>query len=107
MASTGSSSGAVTAEAAPAQADLVVGLVSYNNAASAPAVANAVRDGVARHVSGVSSRIVLADCGSTDDTTARLRHSLGGTGQFVDVAAPTTAELLERPYHRIPGKARA
>jgi len=97
----------VTADVAPAQADLVVGLVSYNNAASAAAVANALRDGLARHVSGVSSRLVLADCGSTDGTTARLRHSLGGTEQLVDVAAPTTAELLERPYHRIPGKARA
>jgi hypothetical protein len=67
-----------------------------------------VRDGLAGHVAGASSRIVLADCGSTDDTPARLRQSLTGTGQVIDVAsAPTTAELLERPYHRIPGKARA
>jgi hypothetical protein len=98
----------VTVDAAPAQADLVVGLVSYNNAATAPVVAGAVRDGLAAHAAGSHSRIVLADCGSTDDTPARLRQSLDGMGGVIDVAStPTTAELLERPYHRIPGKARA
>src|SRR6187401_934536 len=108
MASTGSSSSVVTTEAAPAQADIVVGLLSYNNGATAGAVASALREGLSRHVAGASSRIVLADCGSTDDTPARLRQSLDGTAGVIDMtSAPTTAELLERPYHRIPGKARA
>jgi hypothetical protein len=108
MASTGSSSSVVTTETAAAQADLVVGLVSHNNAATAETVAGAVRGGLARDIAGVSSRIVLADCGSTDDTPARLRRALDGTVEVIDAPlAPTTAELLERPYHRIPGKARA
>jgi hypothetical protein len=98
----------VTTDAAAAQADLVVGGVSYNNAAPAGTIAGVLRDGLARQMAGTSSRIVLADCGSTDDTPARLRQLLDGTADVVDVtSASTTAELLERPYHRIPGKARA
>ena len=108
MASTGSSSSVVTSEAASAQVDIVVGLTSYNDAATLGTVAAAVHDGLARHFAGAASRFVLADCGSTDDTPARARDSLGGTGDVLEVAfAPTTTDVLELPYHGIPGKARA
>ena len=108
MASTGSSSSVVTSEAAAAQVDIVVGLTSCNDAATVDTIANAVHDGVVRHFAGASSRFVLADCGSTDDTTARVRDSLSVVGEVVEVAStPTTTDLLEMPYHRSPGKARA
>jgi len=98
----------VTTEAAPAPPDIVIGLVSYNTAATADGVAAALREGLAAHVAGASSRILLADCGSTDDTPARLHHALGGIGNVIEVASSaTTAEVLDRPYHRIPGKAHA
>ena len=71
-------------------------------------VAAAVHDGLARYFAGASSRFVLADCGSTDDTLARARDSLNGTDDVLEVAsAPTTTDVLELPYHGIPGKARA
>jgi glucosylglycerate synthase len=108
MASTGSSSSVVTSEAASAQVDIVVGLTSYNDAATVNAMAAALHDGVVQHFAGASSRFVLADCGSTDDTAARVRDSLSGVGEVVEVAStPTTTDRLELPYHRIPGKARA
>ena len=95
-------------EAAPAQVDIVVGLVSYNNAGTAGAVAAALHEGLAQHLAGAASRLVLADCGSTDNTPTYIRDSLRNAGDVVTLAStPTTTDLLERPYHRIPGKARA
>jgi hypothetical protein len=107
MASTGSSSSVVTSEATSAQVDIVVGLTSCNDAATVEAIAVALHDGV-RYFPGASSRFVVADCGSADDTVARVRNSLNGVGEVVEVAStPTTTDLLELPYHKIPGKARA
>jgi len=98
----------VISEPASSQVDIVVGLTSYNDAATVGRVAAAVRDGLARHFAGAASRFVLADCGSTDDTPVRARDSLSGTADILEVAsAPTTTDLLELPYHGVPGKARA
>ena len=81
----------MTSEAAVAQVDIVVGLTSYNDAATVAAVAAAVQDGLARHFAGAASRFVLADCGSTDDTRGRARDSLSGTDDILEVpSAPTT-----------------
>jgi glucosylglycerate synthase len=89
-------------------ADIVIGLVSHNNGDTAAAVITAVRQGMAQHLGAASSRFVLADCGSSDDTSARVREALRADGNLIEVAsAPTTTDLLARPYHRIPGKARA
>lgn len=108
MAFTGSSSSVVTSEAASAQVDVVVGLTSCNDAATVDAMATALHDGVVQHLASASSRFVLADCGSTDDTVARVRDALSGVGEVIEVAStPTTTDLLELPYHRTPGKARA
>jgi glucosylglycerate synthase len=108
MASTGSNSSVVTSRAESAQVDIVVGLTSYNDAATVDSIAAALRDGVVGQFVGASSRFVIADCGSTDDTATRIRDLLSGMGEVVEVAsAPTTTDLLELPYHRIPGKARA
>ena len=98
----------MTVDAAPPVVDLLVGLVSCNDASSIGPVAAALRAGVDQHFGGATSRFVLADCASTDDTPARARNSLKGAGDVLEVdAAPTTADLLEAPYHGIPGKARA
>lgn len=108
MASTGSSSSVVTSETASAQVEIVVGLTSYNDAGTIGAVAAAMHDALARYFAGAASRFVLADCGSTDDTSVRARDSLNGMHDILKVAsAPTTTDVLDRPYHGIPGKARA
>jgi hypothetical protein len=108
MASTGSNSSGATSEAAPAKAVLVVGLLSYQDAATIGPVTTAVREGLARHFGGLTNRIVFVDSGSTDNTAARARDALGGSGDPLELSPPrATVDLLELPYHGIPGKARA
>lgn len=98
----------MTSEATSAPVEIVVGLTSYNDAATVGAVAAAMHDALGRDFAGAANRIVLADCGSTDDTLVRARVSLEGRHDLLEVAAtPTTTDLLERPYHGMPGKARA
>ena len=90
-----------------AQATLVAVLVSHQDVETIDRVTGAVRDGLARNLEGVASKIVLVDCGSTDGTVARARDTLGG-GHLLElpqVAPP--ADVLEVPYHGVPGKARA
>jgi glucosylglycerate synthase len=108
MPSTGLSSSVAPSEATPAKADLVVGLTSYNDAETIGRVTAAVRAGLTRHFDGVASRIVLADAGSADDTTARARAALEGADELIVIAHDrATADLLQPPYHGIPGRARA
>jgi glucosylglycerate synthase len=106
MTSTGSSSSVAT-ETRSASVDIVVGVTSYNDAATVGAVVAAVRDGLARHFAGAASRVVLADCGSSDGSPARARDSFRGTAEILEVPSPATTDRLELPYHRMPGKARA
>ena len=85
-----------------------MGVVSYQDGETIGAVTRALRDGVASRFAGVDSRFILADTGSGDGTAARARDALAGSGQLVEVPVfRSTADLLEVPYHGIPGKARA
>jgi glucosylglycerate synthase len=106
MASTGSSSGAATPDVAPSPGTVVAGLVTYEDADTIGPVATAVREGLGRYFGALTSRIVLADGGSVDGTEARARQALG-SDLFVLSPVRATADLLEVPYHGIPGKARA
>jgi len=107
MVSTGSSSSAAAGDPAPARAVLVAGLIACQDADTIGAAATAVRDGLARHFRELPKRIVLVDCGSTDATVAQA-GAPGGSGDMSIVSHPrTAADLLEVPYHGIPGKARA
>src|SRR5918993_2203142 len=108
MASTGLNSSGATADATASQAVLVVGLLSYQDAQTIGALAAAVREGLARNLGGLTHRIVLVDSGSTDNTPARVSDALGGSSDFLDLSLPrATVDLVELPYHGIPGKARA
>ena len=90
--------------AAAAQADIVVGLTSYNDSRTVGAVARAVRDGLARHFGSSTARIVLADAGSTDATREVAREAIGP-----DLLAEVdcSAALAELPYHGHPNRAGA
>lgn len=114
MTSTGSSSSIEPAEAAApasdtARADLVVGILTYNDVSTITGVAAAVQAGLAERPEGRSSRILLADGGSTDGTVARARDALGPRGaDLVEIAYPRLpGDLLDLPYHGLPGRARA
>jgi len=108
MASTGLSSRDARTDAAAGEADLVVGLLSYDDAETIAGVLAAVREGLAGRFGGVRSRIVLVDGGSEDGTAARARDTAEGSGDFLELAVPrSTVDILKLPYHGIPGKARA
>lgn len=108
MVSTGSSSSGATSDARSAAGALVVGLLSYQDAETIGLVAKAVREGLRCHFEGVATQIVLADCGSTDNTTTRVRDALEGSGDLLELSLPrATVDVLELPYHGVPGKARA
>ena len=87
--------------------DIVVGLVSYNAGITIGHVLTAVHEGLTQSFGSATSRIVLADSGSTDDTVARARGTLNGRDMLEVPSPQTPADRLRQPYHGIPGKARA
>ncbi|MGH7309605.1 MAG: hypothetical protein ACREK6_12990 [Candidatus Rokuibacteriota bacterium] len=82
--------------------DLAVCLLTYNHAATAPAVAEAARVGLDQHFPGVSAVLINADAGSSDRTPELL-----GAGGLPVVLARHAAPITERaavPYHGVPGR---
>jgi hypothetical protein len=57
---------------------------------------------------GLDSRLVLADTGPDGGAAARARAAFGASAHVLEVpVSQSTGDLLELPYHGIPGKARA
>lgn len=90
-----------------AQAMLVVVLLSHQDVDTIGLVTAAVRDGLARNFDGLAGKIVLVDCGSSDGTVARARDTLGGDNLLELPQVRPSADVLQVPYHGLPGKARA
>ncbi|MGH9347777.1 MAG: glycosyltransferase [Vicinamibacterales bacterium] len=92
----------------PARTDIVVGIGSYNCAATIGAVARAVRQGLDRQFGAGAGCLVLADGGSTDRTADEARAALAGSGDFlaVEYAAPPV-DPLKPPYHGLAGRPEA
>jgi hypothetical protein len=108
MASTGLSSSAAAADAASTPADIVVGIVSYNNADTVGSVVRAVCGGLHSSFGANPSCIVLADGGSTDATVAQARDARGGGCEMVTVEySRQAADLAGLPFHGVPGRAEA
>jgi hypothetical protein len=108
MPSTGSNS-SVTAssELGTPSGPVVAGLLAYQDAETVGGVAAAIRHGLDAHFAATSPRIVLVDAGSTDGTLARARVALNGADIVEAAIGRSTADLLDVPYHGVPGKARA
>jgi glucosylglycerate synthase len=95
------------ADPAPAKSELLAGLISFQDGQTIGRSVAAVRAALTGRFAGVPSRIALADCGSTDGTVARAREAMG-PGDLLELSPPrAAADLLEQPYHGVPGKARA
>lgn len=87
---------------------VVAGLLTYQDAGTVGAAARAVREGLAAHFADVPTRMLIVDVGSTDGTVALVREAFGGAADVIEVAPNRSpADLLDVPYHGIPGKARA
>jgi hypothetical protein len=82
--------------------DVVVGLLTYNNAATAGRVAEVAKAGLDRHFRDAAVLVVNADAGSSDGTP-ELITAAGLPTMCVHHAAPVT-ERASVPFHGVPGR---
>jgi len=108
MVSTGSNSSAPSGEDA-APADLIVGVPTHNHAGTIGAIVTSARAAITGEFPGLRGRIIIVDGTSTDGTPARAEAAGGADSSNVTVLAfPIHGhELVDLPYHGVPGRARA
>lgn len=103
--------GTAPAEALDAQlervgtADVVVALLTYNNAATARSVAEVAQAAIGHHFPGTAVALLDADAGSADGTPALL-GAIGLPTVLVAHDAPLT-ERASVPFHGVPGRGAA
>ena len=85
--------------------ELAVTVLTYNNAATVPAVVDAVRGGLEKHFTGTPAVLINADAGSSDATVERLAES-GLPFVRAQHEAPA-AQLGAVPFHGVPGRGAA
>src|SRR5512138_951522 len=84
-------------------AQIVVGLPTYNNAATIVGVVESIRRGLREAYPDQPAIIVNTDGGSSDGTVQQLAELAATDGaRIVQLALP--AQGLDMPYHGIPGK---
>jgi glucosylglycerate synthase len=86
-------------------ADVAVGVPTYNNVATVPAVVDAVRGGLEKHFTGMTAVLVSTDAGSSDDTVERL--AAGGLPLVRAHHEAPAAQLGAVPFHGVPGRGTA
>jgi hypothetical protein len=86
-------------------AEIVVCLLTYDNAATVPAVVTAVRAGLAQHFGGVPAALINADAGSSDGTPERV--AAGGLPTLLARHEAPAAERVAVPFHGVPGRGAA
>lgn len=90
------------------QADLVVGIPSFNNVRTIPHVVRAVQVGLAKFFPGVRAVIVNSDGGSTDGTQQAVQEASLEEYRPLLAAHPVyPIHRIVTPYHGIPGKGSA
>jgi len=86
-------------------AELAVSVLTYNNAATVPAVVDAIRGGLEKHFTGMTAVLVNADAGSSDATAERLAD--GGLPLVRALHEAPAAQLGAVPFHGVPGRGAA
>jgi hypothetical protein len=90
------------------EAELVVGIPSYNNASTVGHVVRAVALGLAKHFPGRRAAIVNSDGGSGDGTPDVVARVELGSPEAILVSHPVSpAQRVLTPYHGVPGKGSA
>lgn len=82
--------------------DLAVGLLTYNNAATAPAVAATARAALDTHFPGVPAVLINADAGSGDATGEALARA--GLPLIAARHPSPPDERVAVPFHGVPGR---
>ena len=88
-------------------ADILVGIPSYNNAATVGHVVRAVAAGLAKYFPTKRAVLVNADGGSSDDTTAVVAQTAVDHRQLLIADRQSVLHRIVTPYHGIPGKGSA
>lgn len=90
------------------QADIVIGIPSYNNARTIGHVVSAALAGLAKYFPQFTGVIVNSDGGSKDDTREVVLGSRMPDSQLLMIPTPLKpVHQLSFPYHGIPGKGSA
>ena len=90
------------------EAELVVGIPSYNNAPTIGHVVRAVAAGLAKHFPGRRAVIVNSDGGSRDGTPDVVAGAGLGSPQAILASHPLgPVHKILTPYHGVPGKGSA
>lgn len=102
---TGAREGVEEHAAAARTADIVVGLLSYNNAATIGAIARDTQEFLAASFPGKRSVIIHADGGSKDGTQESALAAVVNKNEFVQIAYPVyPAQKISPEYYGVPGK---
>ncbi len=90
------------------QADIVVGIPSYNNAGTIGHVTRAAQAGLERYFPQLKAVIVNSDGGSSDETRQAVLASRLDSSRLLLLHTPLfPVHRLSFPYHGIPGKGSA
>jgi hypothetical protein len=89
------------------QADLLVGIPSYNNADTIGHVVRAVSAGLAKYFPERRAVLVNSDGGSSDGTTEVVARSIVDYGALLISDQQSRLQKIITPYHGIPGKGSA
>jgi glycosyltransferase involved in cell wall biosynthesis len=90
------------------EADIVVGIPSYNNARTIAHVVRAVSAGLAKHFHEARSVIVNSDGGSKDGTQRAVLETPVATDHLLLMRHPLQpVHRISTPYHGLPGKGSA
>ncbi len=90
------------------EADIVVGIPSYNNAGTIGHVTRAACVGLAKYFPHLKSVIINSDGGSTDATSEAVLSARMEDSHLLLLSTPMSAvHRLSVPYHGIPGKGSA
>ena len=89
------------------EAEILVGIPSYNNADTIGHVVHAVSAGLAKYFPGHRAVLVNSDGGSTDGTTDVVAHTDLDHGPLLISDRQSPLHKIITPYHGIPGKGSA
>ena len=102
---TGAQEGVEEHAGAARTADIVVGLLSYNNAATIGGIARDAQECLATYFPQKRSVVVHADAGSKDGTQESAIGSAVNKNDFVQIAYPVyPAQKISPEYYGVPGK---
>ncbi|MBZ5587415.1 MAG: glycosyltransferase [Acidobacteriia bacterium] len=90
------------------EVDVLVGIPSFNNAATIGHVVRAIQAGFAKYFPGERTLLIDSDGGSADGTPEVVRTAFIGDFQTVlATASPRAVHRVTSPYHGVPGKGSA